>query len=168
MAIEGMIAARTRGVIPITWDALIKDTARYGEDFLQVAIDTAKEDVTGEVIDPDAEATVYSYLVRDFIAKKAVLQIIPAGIDFWMNQTIAETAEGTHEITSFTDRAQQLRELYTLLLNEIKGLEDEIAEILGFRRHSTVGLPAINTLDDDFLTPSHQEIPRPFRSTSRS
>jgi len=168
MAISGMIADRTRGILPITWHALLTDTVRYGETFLQVAIDTAKEDVTGEVIAASEEDTAYSYLVRDFIAKKAVLQIIPAGIDFWMNQTIAESAEGTHEVTSFTDRAQQLRELYTLLLNEIKGLEDEIAEILGFRRHSTVGLPAINTLDDEFLTPSHQEISRPFRATSRS
>jgi hypothetical protein len=167
MAITGMIGARTQGLIPITWDALMKDS-RYGEDFLQVAIDTAKEDVTGEVVDPSIEDTEYGFLVRDFIAKKAVLLIIPAGIDFWMNQTIAETAEGTHEVTSFTDRAEQLRELYKLLLDEIKGMEDEIAEIIGFQRTSTVGLPSINTLEDEFLTPSHQEFPRPFRATQRS
>lgn len=167
MAIEGMIAERVRGLLPITWDALTKDS-RYGETFLQVAIDTAKEDVTGEVVPASTEDTEYGYIVRDFIAKKAVLQIIPAGIDFWMNQTIAETAEGTHEVTSFTDRAEQLRRLYELLLKEIKGMEDEIAEILGFRRTSTVGLPSINTLEDEFLTPSHQEVTRPFRVTDRS
>lgn len=167
MAISGMIAERTQGLIPITWDALTKDS-RYGEAFLQVAIDTAKEDVTGQVVDPSTEDTVYGYLVRDFIAKKAVLLLIPAGIDFWMNQTIAETAEGTNEVTSFTDRAHQLQELYKLLLDEIKGMEDEIAEILGFTRGSSVGLPSINTLDDEFLTPSHQEVPRPWRATARS
>ena len=168
MAISGMIAARVQGIVPITWDALIKDTQRYGESFLQVAIETAKEDVTGEVISPNDEDIAYGYLVRDFIAKKAVLQIIPAGIDFWMNQTIAEVAEGTNETTSFTDRAQMLRELYKLLLDEIKSMEDEIAEILGFRRASTVGLPLSSTIDDEFLTPSHQEVTRPWRATDRS
>jgi hypothetical protein len=164
MAISGMIAERTQGILPVTWHALFNDN-RYGEEFLQVVIDTAKEDATGEVITPSNEDTEYGYLVRDFIAKKAALQIIPAGIDFWMNQTIAE---GTHEVTSFTDRAEQLRELYKLLLDEIKGMEDEIAEILGYRRTSTVGLPLINTLDDEFLTPSHQEVSRPWRATNRS
>lgn len=167
MAISGMIAERTQGILPITWDALQKD-ARYGDAFLQVAIDTAKEDVTGTVVAPGIEDTEYGFLVRDFIAKKAVLLIIPAGVDFWMNQTIAETAEGTHEVTSFTDRAAQLQELYKLLFEEIKRMEDEIAEILGFQRASSVGLPSINTLDDEFLTPSHQEFPRPFRATARS
>lgn len=167
MAITGMIAERVQGLLPITWDALTKDP-RYGEEFLQVAIDTAKEDVTGVVVAPSIEDTEYGFIVRDFIAKKAVLLIIPAGIDFWMNQTIAETAEGTNEVTSFTDRAAMLRELYKLLLDEIKGMEDEIAEILGFTRSSTVGLPSINTIDDEFLTPSHQEVPRPWRATQRS
>lgn len=167
MAIEGMIAERTQGIIPVTWHALSIDN-RYGENLLQVAIDTAKEDVTGEVVTPSTEDDIYTFVVRDFIAKKAVLQIIPAGIDFWMNQTIAETAEGTNEVTSFTDRAEQLRELYKLLLNEIKAMEDEIAEILGYTRPTSVGIPALSSINDEFLTPSHQEFPRPFRVTERS
>lgn len=166
MSLEGAIAERTRGIIPVTWDALMRDP-RFGDGLLQTAIDTAKENVTGETVTPNGEAN-YPLIVIDFIAKVAALEIISPGIDFWMNEPISESASGTNENHTFPDRAKTLQELRRVLLEETRAKADEIAEVLGYRRSRARGVPRSNTLDDEFLTPSHQEFPRLYAPTSRS
>lgn len=164
--IEGAIAARVRGIIPITWDALLLDP-RYGDALLQTAVNLGKESVTGTVVVPIAESA-YSLVVIDYIAKIITLELIPAGIDFWMNQPISESATGTDENHSFTERAATLAELRTALLKETRSKADEIGAILGFRRASGKSIPRLNTINDELLTPSPQEFPRPFAVTERS
>ena len=166
MPVEGAIAARTKGILPITWDALSKDS-RYGDSLLQTVINTTKENVTGVVIAPAAESTTYSLVVIDFIAKMAAIQIIPAGIDFWMNEPVSESSSGTNENHEFVDRAAQLSLLRTELLKETRLIAEDIAGILGFRR-SPARIPRLNTIDDPLLTPSPQEFPRPYRETTFS
>lgn len=166
MAVAGAIAERVRGIIPVTWDALINDT-RYGDALLRTAIDTAKTSVTGTNIAPASENT-YPLLVIDFIAKISVIELIPAGIDFWMNEPIAESATGTNEQHGFVDRAQKLADLREELLKETRLKAADIAALIGFVPTTSRTRPRSSTQDDPFLTPSPQEFPRPFRTTTFS
>jgi hypothetical protein len=167
MVIEGAIAERTRAIFPVTWDALARDS-RYGDGLLQTTIDTVKESVTGEVIAPEDEASTYPLIVIDYIAKVVALEMISPGIDFWMNEPVSESATGTNENHSFVDRARTLSDLREQLLEETRAKAGEIAEILGYRRARRTGVPRSNTLEDEFLTPSHQEMPRLYAPTTRS
>lgn len=166
MALEGAIAERVQGILPVTWDALSRDP-RFGDALLQAAIDTAKEDITGIVVDVDDEAT-YPLIVIDFIAKIAAMEIIPAGIDFWMNEPTAESSTGTNEVHSFVDRADKLKQQREELLKQTRARAAEIASLLGYSRVGNRRVPLLNTMDDEFLTPSPQEFPRPYRITERS
>lgn len=167
MAVEGAIAERTRGILPVTWDALQRDTSRYGDGLLRSTIDTVKERVFGTVSAPATEAT-YPLIVIDYVAKLAALELITPGIDFWMNEPVSESATGTDENHAFVDRAEALRELRKSLLDETRRLAPEVGPLIGYTRLSNAPRPAINTLDDEFLTPSPQEFPRPFARTARS
>jgi len=167
MPLEGTIAERTRAVLPVTWDALAQDR-RFGDGLLQTAIDLAKESVTGVVVAPEDEETLYPLIVIDYVAKIAALEIISPGIDFWMNEPVSESATGTNENHAFLDRVEALRNLQEQLLEETRKKAGEIAEILGFRRARRTGIPRSNTLEDPFLTPSHQEFPPLYAPTARS
>jgi len=166
MAVEGAIAQRIRGIVPITWDAITKDV-RYSDALLRTLIDTTKTSVTGTNVAPAAESA-YSLLVIDFIAKVALIELIPAAIDLWMNEPTSESATGTNEMHTFVDRAEKLKELREELLKETRLKAPDIAAILGFIRTSSRNRPRSSTLNDDFLTPSPQEFQRPFRATAFS
>ena len=157
-----------QGLIPVTWHAFTTDRRGFGDQLLQGAIDLAKQQVTGVVVDVDNEENVYSLIVIDYIAKVAVLQIIPGAIDFWMSESIATSATGTNENSAYVDRADKLAQLREQLLQETRANFQDIADILGFQRSSSKAVPLINTRDDLFLTPSPQEFPRPFKETTSS
>jgi hypothetical protein len=169
MPVEGAIAERTRGTIPITWDALSRDS-RFGDGLLQTTIDTVKEIVFGTVVAPLAEAT-YPLVLIDYTAKLAALELINPGIDFWMNQPISESATGVNENHTFTERARELRELRKILLEDTRrdraDMEALVAELVGYRRRNP-GIPLLSSMDDELLTPSPQEFPRPYVATERS
>lgn len=167
MAVEGVIADRTRALLGVTWDALLSDTQRYGEDPLGYAVELAKEDVLG-IIPSQAEEEALPRIVVDFVAKVAAVQIIPGAIDFWMNHSLEETTRQPDETITYTDRAEMLRKLKEDLDKEIRARAAEIAGIVGYRRSTGRSVPAINTMNDEFLTPSPQEFPRPFAPTGRS
>lgn len=166
MAVTGAIAERIQGIIPVTWDALVNDS-RYGENMMRTAIDTVKTRVTGTNISPLSEST-YSVLVVDYLAKVTVLDLITPAIDFWMNQPLAETTTGTSEVVSFTERVEALNQLRKDLLEETRRLEPQIAPLINYTTIKKAPGAAINTLNDDFLTPSPQEFNRPFSRTTRS
>lgn len=165
MAITGVIAGRVKGIIPITWDALLNDF-RYGETPLQAAIDLAKEQVTGGVVAPATEVS-YPLWVQDYVAKLAALEIIPGGIDFWSSEPISEDATGTNETHTFVDRADKLSLLRENLLKETRVKAAEIAAYFGAPSQKS-GVPNSSTLEEDFITPSPLEYPRPFRVTART
>ena len=160
MAVDGVIAKRVQGVLPVTWDALTRDS-RFGDDSMQQVIDTVKENVFGTVVAPAAESA-YPLMAIDYAAKLIALEIIPAGIDFWMNEAMAVSATGTNENHTFTDRAATLRDLRDDLLRETRLMRADVEALLGFRRATTRGVPRMNTIDDELLTPSPQDFPRPF------
>ena len=167
MAVAGAIAARTKAILPITWDALAADS-RYGESLLRSTIDSVKERTTGENVSPLAEVTTYSVPVIDYLAKLSALELISPGIDFWMNQPLSESATGTSENHSFADRIGALQDQRVALIAETRKLADEISPILDIAVLKRAPRASINTQNDDFLTPSPQEFSRPFVRTARS
>lgn len=164
MPIEGAIAERARGILPVTWDALAGDS-RYGDALLQSVVDTVKEWVFGEVVAPEAET--YPLIVIDYAAKLIAIELTVPGVDFWMNQSESVTTTGTDETESFTDRAEKLRELRKDLLEATRDIADEVGALIPIRRRRT-GAPLSNTLEEPFLTPSPFEFPRPYAATERS
>lgn len=166
MAVEGEIANRTKAIMPITWDALSKDT-RYGEELLRQTIDTVKERIMGEVVDPENEGN-YPLVVIDYLSKLSAVELINPGIDFWMSQPQSSTATGTAEDVTYPSRTTELRNLRTNLLAEIKRLEPEVIPLIDYKRVSRAPRASSSTQNDPFITPSPQEFPRPFGSTSYS
>jgi hypothetical protein len=167
MPLPGDIAERTRGLLPVTWDALEGDE-RYGLGLLAAALEIAREASMG-VQSSEAEEDTLPRIVVDYVAKLAAIEIIPAGIDYWMSQTISVVTTGTNESETYTDRAAMLRELRNDLLAETRAKADDMAKLIGYWPPSTmVARPALNTASDLLLTPSPQEFPRPFTQTSFS
>lgn len=168
MAVEGAIAERLAGIFPVTFDALSRETKRFdGDGLLRSAIDTTKERIFGTVVSPVAEAA-YPLMVIDYVAKLVAIEIIPTAIDYWMSEPITVSTTGTNETTSYTDRANQLRLLREDLLKVTRAAAGEMAPLIGFTRISNAPVPKINTMTDEFLTPSPQEFPRPYAVTDRS
>lgn len=164
MPITGEIADRTKAIMPITWDALAKDS-RYGEDLLQATIDTVKERIFGET---PPEENVMPLVVVDYTSKLIALELINPGIDFWMSQPVSATATGTAEDVTYPSRTAELRNLRTYLIAEVKKLEPEVIPLIDYNRLSRPPRASSSTQNDPFLTPSPQEFPRPFGSTSFS
>lgn len=168
MALAGVIADRVRGLIPITWDALTKD-ARVGDVPLQAAIDLAKETVTGQVVAENLEGN-YPFIVVDFIAKLAVIEIARTGSDFWMNQAQSISATGTNENLSYVDRANVLQELRKELVLETREKQWEISKMVGYWIDNGRAVPQLSSanINPFHLTPSPEEFPRPYRQTQYS
>jgi hypothetical protein len=169
MAVEGAIAEAARRQIPVTWDALLDDETRFGgEDSLEATVDYVKERIFGAVISTEAEDALPLVLVQ-WLGKLVALELIGPGIDYWMNMSIIETTTQPDERVQYTDRARELRERRKLLLEETRRDEAGMLPLVPLwpgQRHS--GIPRTNTARDEFLTPSHQEFPRPYRVTERS
>lgn len=166
MAVAGEIANRTKAIMPITWDALSKDT-RYGEELLRQTIDTVKERIMGEVVDPENEDN-YPLVVIDYLSKLSAIELINPGIDFWMSMPQSATTTGTSEEVTYPSRTAELRNLRTNLLAEIKRLEPEVIPLIDYKRVSRAPRASSSTQNDPFITPSPQEFPRPYGSTSFS
>jgi hypothetical protein len=166
MAVAGAIAERVKGILPVTWDALSQD-GRYGDGLLRTTIDTAKEKVLGTNVAPGAEGAL-PLLVIDYVAKVATIELILPGIDFWMNQSISESATGTNENTTYENRAERLMALRKDLIAETRLMWADVSGLISFRRTRRGAVPLMNTIEDPLLTPSPQEFPRPYRATERS
>src|ERR1700754_1857099 len=106
MAVAGVIADRIAGILPVTWDALSKDT-RFGETRLRSTIDYIKFLVLNKTVTPTAEAA-QPLLVIDYIAKLTAIELCAAGITLWMTELVAESATGTAEQHVYIDRAAAL------------------------------------------------------------
>ena len=78
-----------QSLIPVTWAALQK-ADYYGEALLMQRIEIAGTALP--TVLAEADESKYTPLMRDYIATLAAIEIIPAGIEHWMQQKIAVTA----------------------------------------------------------------------------
>jgi hypothetical protein len=167
VAVEGAIADRVRGILPVTWDALIADR-RYGDALLRNSIDTVKETVFGVVVLPQLEAA-YPLIVIDYVAKLCAIELITPAIDYWMDEPYQISQSGSgNEVTTSSEKADRLRQLREDLLRQTRALEPIVGPLIGFRRTALKSRPRSSTIDDPFLTPALQEFPRPYKVTDRS
>ncbi len=148
----GAIADRVKAYIPITWDGLSTDS-RYGLTVLQGRVDRAKYEVLGVAAPLDSAEAGLPEDQIEHIAKRAVVKIIPAGIEFWADKPITKNTTGTAEVVSYESRIQSLRALYAQLLQEIAIEEPIVTPIL-----QTTGFPAVSDGENDILVSENPHV----------
>lgn len=150
------ITAHTRSIFPITWDGLSNDD-RVGDSVLALRVEAATQFILGAV-PTEVEEAALDALVIDYVAKYAALQIIPAGIDFWMVQAETLTTTGTSEVLSYTSRIAALRELRKDLVGDLTRIEPLVTPLIpNLFARSSGSRPLISTLDQELLTPDPQD-----------
>lgn len=159
----GEISDQARQLMPITWDELSKD-ARYGDRMLQTRINYVKYKLFATIVDPLEEVTSYNPLLLDFVAKNVALQIIPAGIDYWMNQQESISTSGTREAVSYPNRINALKNLKEWLEVEVSNLRPEFDGQFAVRKKSRA--PKVSN-GNDLITPNPQKFPRAFDENGR-
>lgn len=153
------ITEQTRSIMPITWDAL--DTAEeYGSAMLETRVDFVSALVLGDV-PTDQEQGDLNILVIEFVAKKAALELIDTGIDFWMSREQTITQTGTDEMVSYPDRIAALKQLKLNLLKGIAELGPIIGPLIPTPRLPT-SAPRLSSIDDELLTPNPQDMGAPY------
>jgi hypothetical protein len=168
MPVTGAVADRIHALIPITWDALLNDP-RVGDGTLQTAIDVAKENTTGQIIDPSQEEN-YPVVAVDYMAKLAIIEICTAAVDYWMNQATNVSATGTNENESYIDRAQAISGVRQRYIEETRRKLPQISKLIGYWIDDGRAVPQMSSanIQPFHLTPSPEEFPRPYRQTQYS
>lgn len=162
MAVEGAIADEARGHLGVTWSYLSKDSVRYGDTFLQRKVDNAKNQIFGEVVDPDDEETLYAREVIEYAGKAAALKIIPGAADYWASQKVVDSS-GQKENATWVDRVEAIWKLRDRLKAEVeedkKFLSDLHGSVIAVRpRRRSVGVTV--GINDTYLTPNVEDVPR--------
>jgi hypothetical protein len=166
MAVAGAIAEATRGQLPVTWD-MLSTSRKFGDALLRRAIDGVKEEILGTVGTPESEDELPLSVIK-YLGKLVALELITPGIDAWRSEPTSLVTTGTSEQTTYSDPVDGLLKLRELLLKQTRTDWANVAPLINFRRIQGGPRPAMNTLNDEFLTPSPQEFPRPYRVTERS
>jgi hypothetical protein len=146
----GEIASQVQQVMPVTWSALSKDS-RYGDRMLATRINYVKYKLFSTVVSATMESTAYNPLLLDYVAKEAALQIIPAGIDYWMEQHITSSTNGTSEAVSYPDRIRHLEKLQEWLFKEVAELREELPGEFTVRKRGRG--PAVSNTTVGTITP---------------
>lgn len=109
-----------RSEFPMTWDALAKDTS-LGVAGLRMRIANVKAAVLSEAM-ANSDDSSYPNLLRSYVAKKCTLDLIPAGIEYWMRMKTTVSTTGTNETTSYSDPVLALEKLRKSLAVEVERL----------------------------------------------
>jgi hypothetical protein len=150
----GDVARIARSIIPITWDKL-EDSQVYGDRLLQDTIEAVKKSLLVATVLPEDEKDLDIRVVR-FLAKLSVLQVIPAGVDYWMNQHQSISTTGTQESVSYPNRIDALWKIHERLLIEVTNEQGEIEAILGTTTNLVprIGVPGVSPgTQEGFKTP---------------
>jgi hypothetical protein len=113
---------------------------------LQGRVDRAKYEVLGAAAPIENLENTLPENQIEHIAKRAVLKVIPAGIEFWVDKPITKNTTGTAEVVSYESRVQSLRQLYAQLIQEVAQEEPNVTPIL-----QTSGFPAVSDGQNDIL-----------------
>lgn len=150
----GLIYEYAKSFMPITWTRL-EESEHYGDKQLQMKVDIAKLSLLGTEISVEDEASL-DIRVQSYIAKIAVINVIPAGKDYWAAMAVSKSTTGTDETVSYPDRIEMLEQLHDQLVQEIAADRDDISEIIDLptiRRSNSV--PAVSDgTDEGYITPN--------------
>lgn len=150
----GAIYQAAKSFLPITWERL-EGSDHYGDKQLQNKVEIAKLSLLGVEIPVEDEGNL-DIRVAAYIAKIAVISVIPAGKDYWAAMAVSKTATGTDESVSYPDRIAMLEQLHEQLVEEIADDRDDIAELIDLpnvRRSNSVPSVSDGT-DEGFITPN--------------
>lgn len=156
---DSLVARLVQSLMPRTWVAL-RNADFYGEALLTQRVQIAKYTALPNTL-AEADESTYSPLMREYIATLAAIEIVPAGIEYWMSEKIAVSTTGTQETVSYTDR--QLALLKSLLPQLIRkaamlAANPNIISITG----SVGDAPAISGNDTGLITADPFEFPEAF------
>jgi len=166
VAVTGAIAERVRGILPVSYDMLI-NSPKFGEAPMQSVINTIKLKTMGSILPSGAEGT-YSLVVIDYLAKLIALELITPAIDAWRSEPYVVATTGTNEQLTYSEATEALEQLREDLLKQTRLDWPLVAPLIPFKPIISGPRPALNTINDEFLTPSPQEFPRPYRVTDAS
>lgn len=153
----GQIYNIAKSYIPSTWAALEKSEF-YSDALLQDRVEYVKKNILPTPVAVAQEKDLDIRVIH-FLAKNVAVKVIPAGIDYWLDQKVSvriETAAASQEIYDYEDRAKALMDLYQKLLKEIAEEERDIMDLLDTpltRRENSVASYAEGQ-DEGFVTPS--------------
>lgn len=177
MAFPEGIVAKVPQIIPLTWDALLRATiqstdtqvAAFGENAIQAVAD----DVLADLFDNDSGLSLTDQnslprQVQKWIAKLMAIELLGAGLEIFREAPISKNTTGTAEVITWEPRLTEMRKLRADLIADTRADEAEMLALLNLTPARQTGVPLLNTMDDEFITPSHQEFPRPFTQTNRS
>lgn len=169
MAIEGVIAERVRARIPVALDALEDDDARIPDGTLESTVETVNEALFGEVLEEDQLADL-PLRVIDYAAKLVSIEFLATAIDFFANMPVAERTITPDEQTTYTNRANEYRQLRKELIDETRAEKNSILAAIrvatGYMAPSS-SAPRLSSIGDELLTPSPQDFGRPYAQPTR-
>lgn len=117
------IVMAARDELPETYDKLV-ETPTFGEGAVERRLATLVYRVFGTDVEPlDMDPLLVSYL-----GKRLALDLIVPGIDYWSKQVLSLSA-GERETKAFKDRAEDLKELRKLLLEDTSKLLPEVQDL---------------------------------------
>jgi hypothetical protein len=164
----GAIYRIASSFLPSTWSAL-EASNNYGDALLQQKVEYVKMHILGYSLPVEDEVNL-DIRVLDFLAKNVAAKVIPAGIDYWLDQKVSVTIEGAgaaQEIYDYEDRAESLMTLYQRMIKEIAKEEKDILNILDTPlTRSKNSVPSYaEGQDKGFVTPSPVLNFRPYNSS---
>lgn len=150
----GAIYTSARSFMPITWDRL-EDAPEYGDAQLQNKIEVAKLSLLGTEIDVEDEGNL-DIRVISYIAKIAVISVIPAGKDYWAAMSVTKSVKGPDEQVSYPNRIEMLESLHEQLQAEIAADRDLISSIIDTPSvRPNNNLPDVSDgTDEGYITPN--------------
>lgn len=157
--VAGTVSESVKNLMPLTWRALFA-ASYYGEARLLQRINVGKYKAFPSSVAESDEST-WTVLMIEYAAMYAALEIIPAGIEYWMNQQTSVSTTGTNENVSFTDRANQLKDLAEWLQKQVTMLASN-PDVVGYLREPTDVPDVSYPDDDDMLTSNPYDFPRAF------
>lgn len=124
---DSPIALVAKDELPETWDKLL-ESPNFGEPALERRLSVLMYRAFGAVLD-DAEQVLLDPILVSYLGKRFALELVIPGIDFWSKQVLSLSA-GERESKAFKDRAEDLKELRKLLLDETSKMLPEIEGLL--------------------------------------
>jgi hypothetical protein len=124
---DSPIALAAKDELPETWDKLL-ESLNFGEPALQRRLNTLMYRAFGTVLS-DADQALLDPILVSYLGKRLALELIIPGIDYWSKQVLSLSA-GERESKAYKDRAEDLKELRKLLLDETSKMLPEIEGLL--------------------------------------
>ena len=155
---DSPIALAARDELPETWSALL-ESPTFGDEAFERRLNTLMYRAFGIALTPEEQGLLDPILVS-YLGKRMALDLIVPGIDYWSKQALSLSA-GERESKAYKDRAEDLKVLRKLLLEETSELLPEVEGLLPLipRRASDrarvqqAGLLVEHVTSDPFLFP---------------